>query len=462
MTSIPVATPRRHRLRTGLVLATAAAAAIGAALLAQRPRPRPAAPPPRTAEGLVVGLTSSHVLAGASETYLAVALTAPAADLARRTPASLAIVIDRSGSMEGEALAQAKAAALTLIDRLAPDDEASLISYSSDVTIDVPLTMADAAGKAALRAAVDRLVARGDTGISAALWAGTDELRRSTRDVRRVVLLSDGKPTDGITRPSELIRFAATRAAQGVSISAVGLGVEYNEHVMAGIASAGRGNYYYVERGTALADMFVRELDSLGQTVIAAGEVLVTAAPGVTIVGVLGYPFERDSAGVVRVPVSDLRAGQHAKVVVRLRTELAATATVDVAAVTWRYRLVGGGQVERTADARATVTTDAALVARGRDGAIVRMVEEARTAMAIDEAAGAYAEGDIDRAQTILRVRTTEASATAADLGDAELDRKVRRYTGAAQANFAAPPASAAAGKGGVKAQRAEAYELVR
>ena len=312
MTTIPVATARRDRLRTGLVLATAVGAAVAAALLAPGARSRPTgtAPPPRTADGLLVGLSSSHVLAGPSETYLAVALTAPAATRTQRSAASLAIVIDRSGSMSGEPMEQAKAAALTLIDRLGPDDEATLISYASDATVDVPLVLADADGKAALRAAVAGLVARGDTGISAALWAGTDELSRAQRDVRRVVLLSDGKPTDGITRPSELIAFAGTRAARGVSISAVGLGVEYNEHVMAGIAAAGRGNYYYVERGTALAAMFVRELDSLGQTVIADGELRIAAAPGVTIVDVLGYPFERDADGAVRVPVSDLLAAQ--------------------------------------------------------------------------------------------------------------------------------------------------------
>ena len=128
----------------------------------------------------------------------------------------------------------------------------------------------------------------------------------------------------------------------------------------------------------------------------------------------------------------------------------------------WAMAWVHGGEVVREADARAVVTTDPAQVAAGRDGAIICMVEDARTAMAIDDAAGAYAQGDIVRAQSILQVRTDEASATAAALGDAELDRRVRHYTGAAQAGFAAPPASAAAGKGGVKAQRAEAYDLAR
>jgi hypothetical protein len=187
----------------------------------------------------------------------------------------------------------------------------------------------------------------------------------------------------------------------------------------------------------------------------------------VTIVDVLGYSFERLGPSAVRVPVADLRAKQQTKVVVRLRTALAPTtagyrAAPRRAAVRWRYRLVGGRQVEAVADARAIVTTDLAAVAAGRDPAIVRMVEEARTAEAIDEAAGEYADGRIERAQQILRARTTEAATAARELGDAELDAKVRKYAGAAAAGFAAPPPSAAAAKSGVKARRAEAYDLAR
>ena len=476
MTTIPVASARRARIRTGLVLASATGAAMVAALLAPRgrsaaapPPPAQPEPPPRTAAGLVLALPSTHLAAGPNETYLAASITAPDATTSVRAPASIAIVIDRSGSMADDGkLGQAKAAAQALVDRLGPGDEATLISYDSRATVDVPLLAADGAGKAALRAAIAQLQPGGNTGISAALWAGSDELARAHRDVRRIVLLSDGKPTDGISNPAELIRFAGTRAETGVSITAIGMGLDYNEHVMAGIASAGRGNYYFVEQGTQLAGMFVKELDTLGQTVIAAGDLRIDAAPGVTIVDVLGYSFERLGPSAVRVPVADLRAKQQTKVVVRLRTELAPTTAgyrsgaLDVAAVRWRYRLVGGRQVEAVADARAIVTTDLAAVAAGRDPAIVRMVEEARTAEAIDEAAGEYADGRIERAQQILRVRTTEAATAARELGDAELDAKVRKYAGAAAAGFAAPPPSAAAAKSGVKARRAEAYDLAR
>lgn len=477
MTPIPAASPHRARLRTGLVLAGAAGAAIVAALLAQGRRPatppagpaeRPA-PPPRTATGLVVALPSTHLAAGPNETYLTAAITAPDATATARAPASIAIVIDRSGSMADDGkLAQAKAAAQALVDRLGPDDEATLISYDSRATVDVPLLAADGAGKAALRAAIAALAPGGNTGISAALWAGSDELARAHKDVRRIVLLSDGKPTDGVTNPADLIRFAGTRAETGVSISAIGMGLDYNEHVMAGIASAGRGNYYFVEQGTQLAAMFVKELDTLGQTVIAAGDLRIDAAPGVTIVDVLGYSFERLGPSAVRVPVADLRAKQQTKVVVRLRTTLAPTTAgyragaVDVATVQWRYRLVGGGAVEAVADARAIVTTDPTAVAAGRDATVVRMVEEVRTAEAIDQAAGEYADGRIERAQQILRARTTEAATAARELGDADLDAKVRQYAGAAAAGFAAPPPSAAAAKSGVKARRAEAYDLAR
>ncbi len=465
MTTIPVASARRERLRTGLVLATATAAAVAAALLAPRrggPAARAPLAPARTATGITVGLSSSHVQVGLGETYLAVALQAPERVASTRSPASLAIVIDHSSSMRGLPMEQAKAAAMALIDRLAPTDEATLVTYSTTAGVQVPLTVTDEAGKARLRAAVARIYPDGDTAISSALAVGTDELSRATKDVRRLVLLSDGRPTVGITDPDALVRFAATRAARGVSITAIGLGVEYNERLMAGIASAGRGNYHFVERGTELASLFVRELDSLGQTVLADSELRITTAPGVTIEDVLGYAYERDAANAVRVPVADLGAGARTKVVVRLATTLTGTGAIDVATVRWSYRLIGGATETREVDARATRTADVAVVAAHRDATVVQMIEEARTAVTIDEAAAAYADGEIERAQAMLRQRATEAATQARELGNAELDVRVKASTDAAAAGFAAPPPSAAQGKASAKARRADAYQLAR
>lgn len=466
MSSIPAVVARRHRTRTALVLAGGAAALVAAALLGPRgPAPRA----PVQAIGLTAGLPGTVLAAGPSETYLAIGLTAPDAPASRRSPASLAIVLDRSGSMSGPDFERAKSAAMVLIDRLSADDEIALVSYASGATLDLPLVPADEHGKAALRRAMSGLRAGGNTDLAAGLERGGQALARAGNGVRRIVLLSDGRPTWPDGRPmspsvarAELLRIAGERAAARMSITTVGFGLDYDEALMSEIASAGRGNYYFVERTAGLADMFTAELDSLGRTVIADSELRIEPAPGVTITDVLGYHARRDAGGAVVVPVTDLRAASRQKVVLAVRTDLAAGRQVPIATVTWRFRVVGGGDEVRVTELRAAVSADPAAVAASADARAVAMIEEARTAVAIDAAAGAYATGDLDSARIILSRRAAEAQAAADGVGDAELGKRLGGYATQAQRAFAAPPSSAATRDASVKANRAEAWDLAR
>ncbi len=466
MTTIPAAPLRRQRLRTAVALVTAAGAIAAAALLSPR-APRRAVPlvaAPSTGSTLLsASLVSSHILTGTHDTFLAISLTAPNTATVRRSPASVSIVFDRSGSMEGEPLAQAKAAAISLIDHLGPDDEISLVSYSTHATVDLPLIVADDRGRARAKAAIAALIANGATNISEGLSLGADELARAHTPLHRVVLISDGTANEGIYQRSGLIELAARRAAKGVSITTVGVGLEFNEETMAGIAVAGRGSYHFVEDTAKLSEMFVAELDSLGQTAVTDGTIRITPAPGVQIVDVLGYSFERTEAGVVIVPIADLRQNQRTKVVIRVVATVGKVATVALADVQWSFREITGAARTLTATATATVTEDVRAVEAGRDRDAARSIEQARTAMAIDEAAAAYADGESDKANHILEARAAEGAIMAQELGDSGLADQIQSSTGAAQRGFAAAPsASAPEGRRALKDHRAGAYKLAR
>lgn len=465
MTTVPAAPLRRQRLRTALALATAAGALAAAAFFTPRPhRPTPLVHPPSTgSSALSAALVSSHVLTGTSETYLAVSLTAPSTAASVRSPASVAIVFDRSTSMKDEPIAQAKAAAIALVDRLGPDDEIALISYSTHATVDLPLIAADERGRARAKAAIASLEALGATNISEGLSLGADELIRAHTPLRRVVLISDGTANEGIYQRSGLVELAARRAAKGVSITAVGVGLEFNEQTMTGISAAGRGSYYFVEDTAKLSEMFVAELDSLGQTAITDGSLRITPAPGVQIIDVLGYPSELAADGTWIVPIADLRQNQRTKVILRVVTSFARPDDVELATVQWSFRELGGSGRTLTATARATVTPDERAVQAGRDRDTVRLVEEARTAIAIDQAAAAYADGEYDKAGDILDQRNADVSAMARELGDRGLADSIERATGAAKRGFAqAPAASAPEGQRALKGSRASAYSLAR
>lgn len=461
MSTAPASVARLHRRRTAAVLGAAAAALAALLLLSPRAAEvrRPTGP---SSPYLSARLDSSHILRGTTETYLAIALAAPDHRVTSRAPTSVAIVLDRSGSMLGQPWQDAVAAAHVLLDKLGPDDELAIIAYSTSAEVVVPLQAATGEARALARAAIAALHAEGGTNISGGLGHGADELARARTPLRRMVLISDGQANEGIYDRVGLVRLAGQRAAAGISITAVGVGLEFNEETMAGIAVAGRGNYHFVEDTAQLGAMFVAELGSLGETVLTHASLRVEPAAGVELLDVIGYEATRDGRALV-IPVADLRRGERTKVVLRIRATVGAEPVKELAAVTWTFDELGRGRRSHEAVARAEVTGDATVVASRRDKDTVRLVEEARTARALEEASAAYHDGKRDHAQQILRVRAAEAAALASELGDDALGRDIGTVTGRVERGFAAAPsAGAAEGKKAIKGGRADAYELAR
>ncbi len=458
MSSAPASVARSHRWRTAAAIITAATALAAVAFLSPRKAARPPAGPASAL--LSARLDSSHILRGTSQTYLAVSLTAPGGQVTERAPTSVAIVLDHSGSMEGQALVDAKAAAAVLIDQLGPRDELAVVSYSTIAELIVPLQAATPEVRARARATIERLYAEGGTNIPAGLMAGADELVRSRGSLRRMVLISDGQaePAD---RP-RLIPLASRRAAQGISITTVGVGLEFDEEIMAGIAIAGRGNYHFVEHAHDLGPLFVAELGSLGETILTSGSLRIEPADGIEILDVIGYQLDRDGRAVV-IPVGDLRRGARTKVVLRIRATVGAETVKELAEVRWTFEELGRGARTETAVARAEVTSDALAIAAGRDQDTVWLVERAKTARALEEASTAYASGSAAQAETILRARAAEAATIAHELGDPMLGQEIEAVTARTQRSFASSPAaSAPAGKKALKGGRVDAYELAR
>jgi Ca-activated chloride channel family protein len=463
MSIAPAAVARSNRFRTALVLVLAAGAL--AALVFLSPRKHTTHAPPRpngpASPYLSARLDSSHILRGTTETYLAIAMAAPEGKVTKRPPTSVAIVLDRSGSMLGQPWDEAKEAAMVLIDKLGENDELAVISYSTISELVVPLAPATADNRRAAKAAIAALLADGGTNISGGLSMGADELARAHTPLRRMVLISDGQANEGIYDRNGLVQLAGQRAASGISITSVGVGLDFNEDVMASIAVAGRGNYHFVEHTADLAAMFVAELGSLGETVLTHANLRIEPADGVELLGAIGYETSRDGNALV-VPVADLRRGEHAKVVVRIRATTGSEAVKELATVTWRFDELGKGDRTETAIARAEVTTDASIVAQARDKDTVRLVEEARTAMALEEATTYYHDGRAAEAQQVLRLRRAEAAAVAGELGDATLSQDIEAVTVRAGQGFATAPPAAYEGKKAAKGSRADAYDLAR
>lgn len=220
-------------------------------------------------------LGSPIVLSGQKDkAFLKVALEGFKLDKkADRTPANIAIVLDRSGSMNGEKLIRAKEAATLAVELLDENDILSIIGYDTTVEILVPATKVS--DKQAIKRAIANLRADGSTALFAGVSKGAAEVRKflDNERVNRVILLSDGQANRGPSSPSALGKLGSSLGKEGMSVTTIGLGTGYNEDLMTQLAGYSDGNHAFVKNAEDLARIFKYEF----------GDVLSVVAQDVTI-----------------------------------------------------------------------------------------------------------------------------------------------------------------------------------
>ena len=226
-----------------------------------------------------------------------------------RPPVNIAIVLDRSGSMKGDKIQQAKRAALAAVDRLRDDDIVSVVTYDTNVRVLVPATRAS--DRDSIRHAIESIQADGNTALFAGVSKGAAEVRKFLDDkhVNRIILLSDGLANVGPSSPSELEQLGQSLLKEKISVSTLGLGSGYNEDLMTSLAAASSGNHVFIENADNLVGVFNNEFDDLLSVVASEFDIKITLANSMRPVRSLGN--KADIYGqVVRIPLAQLYARQ--------------------------------------------------------------------------------------------------------------------------------------------------------
>jgi len=350
-------TPRnrsaRARTRRIALLGALVGLTVAVGVAARRPPPQPPVITPPQATAITAGpiqlsaqLDRSSVLRGGDGQLRAELVIAGQAqgDLPLATvPTDLVVVLDRSGSMQGEPLHFARAAVLELIGQLTPLDRFALVTYASDGEIAIPLTQATPSALRGWRDRIAGVFASGGTHMAQGLDLAHGLVTSSQRAGRapRVILISDGHANQGDYSLAGL-RGRAGRSLSGEYVlSSVGVGAGFDETVMAAVADAGTGNFYYLPDIASLSGVFAAEFASARETLASALEVAITPGSGVVVESAAGYPLERNGQTVSFRP-GDLAVGQERRIWIGLRAPTGAEGEIALGELSLAYTSLDG------------------------------------------------------------------------------------------------------------------------
>lgn len=367
---------------------------------------------------LNVETASSVLLSGsAQKTYVRVALTGLRGDRVRRVPVNVAVVLDRSGSMAGTKMAEAKRAAIMAIDRLQDDDIVSVVTYESTVDVLVPATRLH--DRLAIRRAIESIETAGSTALFAGVSKGSRELRKflDRNRVNSMLLLSDGLANVGPRSPGELAQLGASLSREGITVTTIGLGLDYNEDLMTRLALASDGNHFFVEETDDLEAAFATEFGDALSTVAQGVSIHLQCPAGVRPLRVLGREASI-SGQYVRANLNQLYQDQTRYLLVEVEVAPGIDGRVmPVADVTVDFRdLASRSDSQVRGDARITYSASSSAVEASQNRDVMVDVVSQTAAERNKVAAALRDEGKIEQAREAFRQNSVFLEEKAKDL----------------------------------------------
>lgn len=270
-------------------------------------------------------------------------LAGEAAGQLPRVPTDLVVVLDHSGSMAGDKMVFAHAAVRELITQLIPGDRFGMVIYDDDAEEIIPLSELTPGAADRWSRLVETVQPDGATNIGEGLDRALSAARQAQRPGRasRVILLSDGQATAGDTSDEGLKARARRVSEASFSLSAIGVGEDFNEGLMGGLADVGTGNYYYLSSGQGLAEILHKELAASRETVASALTVTLSPGPGVEVLDAGGYPLT-SADGRVQFTPGALFGGQAREIWVTYRVQTQGAESRDLGAVQVGWKGIDG------------------------------------------------------------------------------------------------------------------------
>lgn len=262
----------------------------------------------------IKNVVASNVI---TELDLIVRITVPEINITKQRPVlNLGLVIDRSGSMEGKKIEYARKAASYAVNQLLSTDKISITIYDDQIEVIVPSTLAN--NKEYILNKIKSITARSMTALYDGWLEGATQVSKYIKpdQLNRVILLSDGLANVGETNPDAIATNVNGLSKHGVSTTTMGIGDDFNEDLMQGIALSGDGNYYYIQDAEQLPNIFENELQGIIATLGQKVSIGIKTLAEVQLVDVFN-DLDKTEYGNYKLP--NLIAGNTFDLVLRLK-----------------------------------------------------------------------------------------------------------------------------------------------
>jgi len=199
---------------------------------------------------------------------------------------ALALVVDRSGSMQGEAIALAREAVKGAMDVLGEQDQAGVHIYADTSGWVVPFWKMTKQNKESAFRAIDQITAISGTNMNLALEKAARALAEVSAERKHIIVM-----TDGISIPADFMATARKIHDAGITLSTIALGAEAEPNLLSDIAQVGEGNAYVCIDPASMPEIFAVETASAAKIGVVEGRTPVKQIS--SIPGFLNFDFTK-------------------------------------------------------------------------------------------------------------------------------------------------------------------------